>query len=413
MRDAPVLTPARDATSADITPGPQAPGTIHGAGESGHFDSSTSLIPIPSGFRLSDFSSRPSLIDNPPSSVPNVTILSLADRCTYDSYVRAHSDATLFHTLSWCDAVADSFPHQPLHLLARRGNRIGGVLPLFLVRSRLGGRMLVSVPYAVGGGMLTDDDTAAQALTHAAQAVAGKLRCRTLELRGRHAAVPGAPIDNHYVTFERVLPDQAEDVLDWLPRKARAAARHGRDKHGLSAEFGDHLLPEVWKLYARSMRRLASLTYPYRFLQRLLIATRHRHWVCLISRSGQPVAGLVTFLFRDRVMPYFVGMSDDARRYSAANYLYFISMQRAVAAGFRIFDFGRTRRDNHGSFDFKRFHGFEPTPLAYQRISLDGKTVPRLCPTDDRFVLARRIWPLLPLRLTTWLGAALSRHIPG
>lgn len=360
-----------------------------------------------------DFSNLQSPIAIRQFASPHVTVLTNDTRASYAAFVRAHPDATLFHSLAWCDAVADSFPHQPLHLIARRDEQVVGALPLFLVKSRLAGRIMVSVPYGVEGGILASDDATSAALLAWARDLAVEHRCCAIELRSRHAAIPDSPVDDRYVTFERELPDRAEDVPDWLPRKARAAARQGRDKHGLVADFGDHLLPEVWKLYARSMRRLASITYPLRFLNRLCSATPHRHGVCVVRHQGRPVAGLVTFFFRNRVMPYFVGMTDDARRYSAANYLYFITTQRAVEAGFRIFDFGRTRRGNQGSFDFKRFHGFEPTPLAYQRISLDSKAAPRLCPTDRRFALARRLWPLLPLRLTTWLGSALSRDIPG
>ena len=81
--------------------------------------------------------------------------------------------------------------------------------------------------------------------------------------------------------------------------------------------------------------------------------------------------------------------------------------------GCRIFDFGRTRCDNAGSFDFKRFHGFEARRLYYKRRALgDGPDV-RLTPTNPRFALARRIWPRLPLVVTRSLGASLSRWIPG
>jgi hypothetical protein len=121
----------------------------------------------------------------------------------------------------------------------------------------------------------------------------------------------------------------------------------------------------------------------------------------------------VTFLIRDRVMPYFFGASREARRCSAANFVYFCTMQRAVAAGFRVFDFGRSRQDNPGSYDFKRFHGFEPRPLEYQRYLAPGYAAKSLSPSDHRFHWARRVWPVLPLRLTQLLGARLARHVPG
>jgi hypothetical protein len=88
-------------------------------------------------------------------------------------------------------------------------------------------------------------------------------------------------------------------------------------------------------------------------------------------------------------------------------------MERGVEESYRAFDFGRTRRDNSGSYNFKRFQGFEPQPLEYQRYIAPGANAPDLSPDNPKFRLARRIWPRLPLCVTRSLGARLSRHIPG
>jgi len=336
------------------------------------------------------------------------------DRCpAWERYVLAHPQGTLFHTLAWRDAVSDSFGHAPWYRLALRGERVAGVLPAFRLSSRIAGRMLVSVPYGVGGGILADDGEAAAALFAQARAAAEESGCSSIDLRSATAAVPGVPVVDRYFGFERELPDRVEDIPAWLPRKARAAGRNAREKFGLTVAFGDEHLTEVWRLYGMSMRRLASLTYPWRFFRRLMECTPERHWVSLVCWEGRPVAGLVTFLFRDRVMPYFVGVTDAARRCSAANFVYLTLMERAVAAGYRVFDFGRTRRDNTGSFEFKRLHGFEPRPLGYQCYTPPGRRPPDLSPTSPSFAVARRVWPWLPLWFTRAVGARLARHIPG
>ena len=177
--------------------------------------------------------------------------------------------------------------------------------------------------------------------------------------------------------------------------------------------FGDQQLRDVWQLYAVSMRRLGSLCYPYVFFERLMDCTPKGHWVSVARWQGRAVGGLVTFLFKDRVIPYFIGTTPDARRCCAANLLYLSVMERGVESGYRVFDFGRSRKDNTGSYNFKRFHGFAPRPLGYQQYSAPGKRPPNLSPTNPRFRLARRIWPHLPLAVTKLLGASLAKHIPG
>ncbi len=343
----------------------------------------------------------------------DVVPLSADQHAEWDCYIARHRDSTLFHTLAWRDAVGDAFRHSDHYFVALRGGRIVGVLPAFLVASRIAGRMLVSVPYGVGGGILADDREVAEALFGAARRTARETGCKTIDLRSERAAVEELPIVVRYVGFRRELPDRAEDVLSWLPRKARAAARNARDKYKLTAHFDDGDLKLVWRLYTRSMRRLASINYPYRFFESLVNRFRHRHWLTVVRRDGRPVAGLMSFLYRDRVMPYFIGTSDEARVCSAANFIYLAVMERAVAAGYRVFDFGRSRRENSGSFDFKRFQGFEPRPLEYQRYAASARRAVDLSPDNSVFGLARRVWPHLPLCITRVAGACLSGHIPG
>jgi FemAB-related protein (PEP-CTERM system-associated) len=342
-----------------------------------------------------------------------VHLLSVKQHAEWNRYVEGHAQGTIFHTLGWRDAVRQVFRHEDLYLTATRHGAIVGVLPLFLVKSQLAGRMLVSVPYGVGGGIIARDAETYAALFDAARQMAEARQCRAIDLRSELASVPNVPTIDRYVGFRREMPENPRDVLSWLPRKARAAARNAGTKFQLTISFGDEHLDTVWRLYTLSMRRLASLAYPLAFFEKLVAYTPDQHLVSLVRWKGRPVAGLVSFLFRDRVLPYFIGTTDDARRCSAANFIYLKAMERGVSDGYRVFDFGRTRRDNTGSFDFKRFNGFSPEPLGYQMFTLSGHSPPDLSPTNPKFRAARYVWPHLPLRVTTTIGARVARHITG
>ncbi len=342
-----------------------------------------------------------------------IEVISPLTRNVWQTYVEGHADSTIYHTLPWHDTVCETFGHEPIYLLAMRNHTCVGVLPLFFVNSWIMGRLLVSVPYGVGGGILADDEVVAAKLFDRTKQVAEERSCRSIDLRSRQATMTHIPTLSDYAIFERTLPDHVEDVLGWLPRKARAAARNGRNKYGLQAVFGDQYLHDVWMLYSRSMRRLASITYPFPFFQSLIQHTPNNHWVMLIKRGRETVAGLVTLLYRDRVIPYFIGASEMANHCSAANYAYLSLMERGVAHGYRVFDFGRTRINNVGSTNFKRFHGFEPQTLGYQRYVLSGATAPKTSPSDTRYKVVRRLWPLIPLSLTRTLGRYVSPHLTG
>jgi FemAB-related protein (PEP-CTERM system-associated) len=346
----------------------------------------------------------------------DVTIHPLLDetaRQAWAAYVQETPSGSLFHHPDWCESVESAFRHRPLHRMARRRDEVVGVLPLFEVRSVLAGKLLVSVPYGTYGGILGDDDDARAALAAEALRLVRARHARALELRSASASLPGMISDQRYAGFVRPLPLRVAELATYLPRKARAAVRQAREREGLAVQHSTELLPTVWRLYARSMRRLGSINYPYGFFQTLVARLGVRAWVTVIWKENRPAAGLLSFVFRDTVHPYFVGVDERVRCTGATNLLYSAVMERAVRSGLHWLDFGRSRRDNSGSFNFKRHQGFEPQTLGYQRYVAAGQTPPDLSPSNPRFTLARRVWRRLPLAVTRPLGGWLSRSIPG
>jgi FemAB-related protein (PEP-CTERM system-associated) len=331
----------------------------------------------------------------------------------YADYVSRHSDTTFFHELGWKRAVERAFGHESHYLLAEKDREIVGVLPLFRVNSLLAGCLLVSVPYATYGGVLADSAEIACALLDEAKSIATRIGVRSLELRSIRAVDPTLPMGSNHVTFRKPLPTNPDGVLATFPRKARAAARKAVERYPLTVEYGPDLLPLVWGLYARSMRRLGSPNYPQRFFEELLDAEPDRCLCQIVRCEGRPVAGLLTFLHRRTVMSYFVGIDERRDIYGLSHFLYAESMRWGVEHGFSEYDFGRSRVDNVGAYEFKRLCGFTPVPLEYQTCVMAGRTAPDLAASSPRWAAARRVWQHLPLVIARPLGGWLARSIPG
>jgi len=330
----------------------------------------------------------------------------------WQAYVRRSHAATLFHDLRWSDAVRRCFRHRPIYLLAREGDGMRGILPLFEVRSVLVGRVLVSVPYGVYGGIAADTSGVASALLDGAARWARRLGVRYVELRHLQPNRFHLPTKGRYVTFIKDLPASADDCLGALPRKARAAARHAIDRYRLRAEFGPRHLPAIHHLYARTVRRLGSPVYPRRFFE-LLAEGFGEQCVCqAVFHQDVMVAGLLSFIFKDRMMPYYSGSLLDYRHMNTSNFLYLKAMEYGVEHGCRQFDFGRTRRENTGPYQFKRNQGFRPQPLPYQMLLTGRRPKVRLDPGEEQFSLAQQVWRRLPLAVTKWVGALVTRSIP-
>ena len=135
-------------------------------------------------------------------------------------------------------------------------------------------------------------------------------------------------------------------------------------KNGLTSEI-DADVDRFFALYADNVHRHGTPPFSKRYFarlqrsvrRRLRGADRHRR------RRQRRVSGVLSFYFRDEVLPYYAGDTADARDLAANDFKYWELMRRACERGLRVFDYGRSKRGT-GSFDFKKNWGFEPTPLA-------------------------------------------------
>jgi FemAB-related protein (PEP-CTERM system-associated) len=328
----------------------------------------------------------------------------------WDAFVRASDAGTPFHLIAWKRAVEETFGHRPHYLMATRGGSIEGVLPLFETRGLLGGRALISVPYAVYGGICASSPPASRALVDAATALAGARNAKYVELRQRHDLGLGLSTKSLYVAFARAIAASDEDNAQAIPRKQRRMTRQGA-KFGLQATIGRAHLDAVYDVYARSVRKLGSPVFPRRLFHAIYDAFDKDCQVVAVWHDGRVVAGVVTLFYEDQVLPYYGGARPEALAYAVNDFMYWELMCHAARAGFRVFDFGRSR-EGTGSYHFKRHWGFEPVPLPYQYVLGPGQAVPNVSPSNPRFKLATNIWQRLPLRVTNALGPALTRYLP-
>jgi len=328
----------------------------------------------------------------------------------WDSFVRSTPGGSPFHLLAWKQAVEAAFSHRPHYLMAVRGGGLEGVLPLFEVRGLLGGRGLVSVPYGVYGGICAATAAARHALVEAARELATRVKADYVELRHRQGQEVDLPTKSLYVTFARPISSRDEDNLNAIPRKQRRMTRQG-SKHGLVAEFGLRHLDRFWDVYARSVHVLGSPVFPRRLFQSIAREFGKECELLTIWKDGRMVSGVLTLYFDEQVLPYYGGAVEDALPYAVNDFMYWELMCHVAKAGYRTFDFGRSR-EGTGAYHFKRHWGFEAMPLPYQYILDGGRQMPNLSPSNPKMRLAVDTWKRLPLPLTKVVGPLVTRYLP-
>nr|WP_313950415.1 FemAB family XrtA/PEP-CTERM system-associated protein [Accumulibacter sp.] len=327
----------------------------------------------------------------------------------WDAFVEACPEATFFHKAGWQLIVGEVFGHRTDFLYAERAGVIEGVLPLAQVKSVLFGNTLVSLPFAVYGGVAASSQAAVELLEQEAQAIAARLGVDHLELRNLRQRHPDWPLQDLYVRFRKELAPEVEANMLAIPRKQRAMVRKGI-KNGLRSEI-DTDTGRFFALYADNVHRHGTPALPRRYFDALRrVFGDDCEALTVVDAAGRPLSVVMSFYFRDEVLPYYAGDDLSARNLAANDFKYWELMRRSCERGVKVFDYGRSKQGT-GSYAFKKNWGFEPQPLFYEYCLYRRDTIPQNNPSNAKYRLLIETWRRMPIGLANWLGPFIVRNL--
>ena len=356
----------------------------------------------------------PTFSDSDRSSAGTLSIKQLDDRdpaavARWEGFVATAPAATFFHRAGWRKLLSEVFGHRTWFLYAERGGAIVGVLPLAQVKSLLFGNSLVAMPFAVYGGVVSGDAEVTAALEAEAERLARELGVAHLEYRNIDARHDDWPTQDLYVTFRKEIQSEEEANMLAIPRKQRAMVRKSI-KNGLRGEI-DRDAERFFALYADNVRRHGTPAMPRRYFDALLSEFgKDCEVLTIVKPDGTPVSSVMSFYFRDEVLPYYAGDAVAARELAANDFKYWELMRRACQRGLKVFDYGRSKVGS-GSYSFKKNWGFEPRPLHYEYRLYKAEGIPQNNPNNPKYKLMIATWRRLPIGLANFLGPFIVRNL--
>ena len=331
------------------------------------------------------------------------------DRARWEAFVERSREACFSHRIGWRELIEGCFGHRTHYLLAERAGDLVGVLPLAEVRSLIFGHALISLPFFHVAGVAADDDEAAQALQSSAQALGRLIGVGHLELRNPAPRAPLWPRQELYAGFRKQLSTDVEANLQAIPRKQRAMLRKGT-KNGLTSEI-DAGVERFFPLYAEAMHRHGTPPLPRKYFEALReVFGTAAQVLTVVDANGRAVSSVLSYYFKDEVIPYYAGERVEARELAANDFKYWELMRRACERGARVFDYGRSKQGS-GSYEFKRNWGFEPKPLAYEYCLYKCSGVPENNPLNPKYRALIGLWRRLPLSVVNFVGPHLAKAL--
>lgn len=287
----------------------------------------------------------------------------------WDEFVQSHPLGLIYHLSGWKRLIENSFHHMKGHYFVINGDKqIKAALPVFEVRSWLLGNRLVSIPFATLCDPLVADRKEFEDLFGAVKSLSEELNSSYVEIRAMNSsslisgATPGKkPYLCHYLRLDRDMASIEKKFHTSLRQRIRKLG-----KSGLSlrvAEKEDDLCI-FYKLNLMTRKRLGLPAQPYRFFKTIwneFYPDRLR--LTIAEYENKAIAGVLLFLFKDRVSAEFTATDWRFIKTNPVHFLYWDTIKWAHSQGYGVFDLGRTDKGNLGLLSFKESWGTETIEL--------------------------------------------------
>jgi hypothetical protein len=331
----------------------------------------------------------------------------------WDQLVRRHPAASIFHTTGWLRCLQRTYRYVPLAFTTSLPTaELRNALVCCAVRSWLTGSRLVSLPFSDHCDPLVGDAAELQTLCRAADDYRAARGWRYTELRpSSDTAAIGEPFraaDSYYLHRVDLRPSTEQlrrsFHVDSIQRRIRRAERES-----LVYETGrtDALVRKLYHLLSLTRRRHLVPLQPFAWFRNLVDALGDAVCIRVVSRDGEPAAGILSLTHGATVVYKYGGSDDRYHRFGSIPLLFWRLIEESKQAGAQELDLGRTDRDNTGLILFKDRWAARRSTLTYWRAP--GRRASRA--SSAKLRLARRVFDRLPTSVRRATARFVYRHL--
>ncbi len=302
----------------------------------------------------------------------NPSLKTEADPSRWRELLDHSSGATVFHTLEWASVLKETFRDLNIKYILvedEQGRYVAG-MP-FAKTTTLFFTTYLSMPFGTYGGPVAlqgAEDDVYPFISMALQGVTRGLLPFSFSSvlygtpppleRAVHNAFPrGRKVkaSTHLIDLEGGFGKLWDDDFD---KETRTCARKA-ERMGVRVDE-DTSLDGAALLHSLYLKQVADwgtrAVYPQRLLSKAaeLMGDKAKIWMARLN--GQPVCAVLVFYFRDMLMAWLSGQSEDGRRVRASHLVYSEILRHACDKGYSTFNFGSSG-DLQGVRFFKESFG--------------------------------------------------------
>ena len=316
-----------------------------------------------------------------------ITELNEENEQEYKNFILKHNSPIEFEP-EWRKLIESNFGFKAIYLIAKkkdnadRNGGIAAVLPLFEANSFLFGKRLISTPFAVHTGILSDEKEAGAvtALIKYAKDLVKLDNYKFLEIRKKEK--DSSP-DEEFTVKEEVydfslkINRSLEDIWKFLPKNSVRWGIKKAQKSNLTVRSGNNRkeLNNFYSLFLTTRKYLGVPAYPESFFIDILDTFKDKIKIYVCEFNNERIAAVMMLFHNKRIRYFHAGMKPQKRFLQMQPYhlLFWTVITEGHNFGYETFDLGGSTKiaNDGGLYGFKEkwADSIKPAPSYYYSVS--------------------------------------------
>ena len=337
----------------------------------------------------------------------------------WDSFVESHPRGSIYHTSNWGNVVNNAYGHQSQYfaLFDKQGKIVAG-LPVFTINSAISGKRYSSVPCGQTCTPLVQNFSQYHQLK---QSILDSMRIHDiqsweLKTTAQFLLESGdkSSVCDEYGTYVLPLENNPSALFRRFHKSCIQRSIGKAKRIGLEVKRCRNRrdLKDFFRLYLSMRKKEGLLPQPRRFFDMLWdsMFPKGRIEVLYAVNKGRVISTILLLRFKD-IVSYEYGATEYGMQNTGASpFLIWEAIRKAAKDNYRLFDFGRTGRNDSGLKNFKRRWGASLEPFVYYSVTLEG-SVGALRQRNKARILMATMVHMLPLTACALAGRLVYRHL--
>ena len=312
-----------------------------------------------------------------PANQNSIQNININDR-QWINIISNHPNATIFHHPAWLKVLADCYGYRPFLIVLRdEDGEISAGLPFMEINSWLTGKRWVALPFSDHCCPLFQNKNDLELFCNELIGKNKRIKSPRVEIRQELPLLDGIVHKNSYFIHYLNLDKKPDEIFKKFRKKGVQYCIKKAAKYKIEISQSTELesVMTFYNLHLMTRKKHGVPIQPKKYFLKLWenIIKKEFGFVALAYYNNNAIAGGV-FLHYNEKMYYKYGATDpEYMRFYATHALLWEAIKWGCNNGYKVMDWGKTEKNNHGLKNFKLGWGTEEKELIYSYIGKPPK----------------------------------------